>query len=461
MTNADRRKFSVTHQSGDLGGSTLVGKAIKSSVDDDASQGGVARLDYIEYSKFRASLNQSGAFAWSEVPLKNSVKLPQIFWGVGRGWDEANVWALERTLAGSTNVDTVKRNFKHLLTYARFLEATSEDWRHFPVSKEDQPLRKFRAFLIEQRDCGEIKSSTAANCIGAIIQFYRYVQLKGLIDSSKPLWEDRIAIVNRHDSTGFKRTILRLASELSIPNRSLIGDVLEDGLLPIDCEQMSQLLRYTSENETIDFHYMLSCGFFTGARIGSIVSFTVDSIRNAREDPLAPGLFRIAVGPGTGISTKFSVSGEIFIPSALLIDLQAYARSTHRLLREAKAGANHKNLLFLSRSGKPYSVATVNTVNFECRKSASAAGLKSLSQFTFHQSRATFGTWFMSLLLESGSKTDALRIVRDAMLHRSESTTLGYISFLENSKSKIYAASAFNAAFTGIKIPIKPNEIRE
>lgn len=409
-----------------------------------------ARLDFIQYSGFKSSLGESGEFVWAG-PLKTIEKLPQIFWRDGSGWSEANVWALERAAAGEALGDTIKRNLKHLLTYARFLERSEQDWRHFPVRKEDQPVRMFRKFLIDERAAGRIKPSTATNCMAAVIQFYRFVLLKGLINRSQPLWVDRQLVVRIHDSTGFKRTISRLSSELSIPNRAAIGQVLEDGLLPISADHMKQFLQYTANNESIDFHYMLSMGFFTGARIGSIVTIPTAALYSAREDPLSPGLYRITAGPGTGIATKFSVSGDILIPAALLEDLKAYAKSTHRLLREAKADKRHKQLLFLTRTGKPYSVATVNTANFQCRQRAAATGLHFLRDFTFHQSRATFGTWFMQLMLDSGSKTNAIRVVRDAMLHRDEKTTLGYITFLENSQSKIHAANEFNAAFTGMR----------
>lgn len=410
----------------------------------------IARLDFILYSGFKGKLGESGELIWAAQP-KTIEKLPQIFWGDGSGWAEANVWALDRAAVGEALNDTVKRNLKHLLTYARFLERAEEDWRHFPVRKEDQPIRMFRKFLIDERDAGSIKPSTATNCMAAVIQFYRFVHLKGLLDSSKPLWVDRQVVVRLHDSAGFKRTISRLSSELSIPNKSAIGQILEDGLLPISADHMAKLLRHTANNESVDFHYMLSIGFFTGARIGSIVTFPTASLHSAREDPLTPGLYRIAAGPGTGIATKFSVSGDILMPAALLEDLKAYAKSTHRLLREAKADKRHKHLLFLTRTGKPYSVATVNTANFQCRHRATASGLHFLQDFTFHQSRATFGTWFMQLMLDSGSKTNAIRVVRDAMLHRDEKTTLGYITFLENSQSKIHAANEFNAAFTGMR----------
>jgi integrase len=157
------------------------------------------------------------------------------------------------------------------------------------------------------------------------------------------------------------------------------------------------------------------------------------------------------VGPGTGVNTKFSVSGELWVPEALLTDLKTYASSTTRLLREAKADKRDKNLLFLARSGRPYTVETVNRLVYEMRRRAVTAGMHFMQRFRFHQSRATFGTWLMELLLECGAKTDAIRIVRDAMLHKDERTTFGYIKFLENTRAKGDVAAAFNTAFTGLR----------
>ena len=249
---------------------------------------------------------------------------------------------------------------------------------------------------------------------------------------------------------GFKRTIVRLSSELSIPKRQRIGTVLEDGLLPLRAEHMTELLRYTAEHAVEELHRMLNVGFFSGARIGTIVTLTIASLETAREDPQAPGIYRLAVGPGTKISTKFSVRGEIMVPSAVLKDLKRYASSTRRLRRESKANKSDKDILFLTKSGKAYTVETVNRLVYEMRKKATSFGLNFVSRFKFHQSRATFGTWLMQLLLEADNKTDAIRTVRDALLHKDEKTTWGYIKFIENSKAKAHFASEFNAAFTGL-----------
>lgn len=78
------------------------------------------------------------------------------------------------------------------------------------------------------------------------------------------------------------------------------------------------------------------------------------------------------------------------------------------------------------------------------------AELAFMAHFKFHQSRATFGTWLMQIMLEAGAKTTAVQVVRDAMLHKSESTTFGYIRFIENTRAKAHFAAKFNAAFTGL-----------
>ena len=410
----------------------------------------MARLEFINYQRFNGRLNAEGGLAWSPSITKPIRLVPQLYWHDSAPWAEANLWALERTTNTPLDDETVKRTMKHLRRYAEFLETKAIDWRHFPILKADQPLRQFRKQLLDDADTGKIAISTARNCMSAVIQFYRFADANDLVGGTSPLWADRLAVIPFMDSRGFKRTITRLVSDLSIPDRARVGAVLEDGLLPLRAEHMTELLRYTASNAVEELHLMLATGFFTGARIGTITTLTVTSLETAREDSQTPGIYLLPVGPGTGISTKFSVSGEIMVPKAVLEELRRYATCTTRLLRESKAHKKHKNLLFLTRSGKPYSVATVNRLNYEMRRRARNAGMQFMNRFRFHQSRATFGTWLMQLLLESGGKTAAIRVVRDAMLHKDERTTLLYITFLENTPAKAHFAAEFNNAFTGL-----------
>lgn len=196
---------------------------------------------------------------------------------------------------------------------------------------------------------------------------------------------------------------------------------------------------------------MLVAGFFTGARVGTVTTLTVSSLHSAREDPLTPGIYLLRVGPGSGIATKFSVRGELMVPSAVLEALKDYATSPRRLLREAKADGEFRDRLFIGRRGQPYTVEAVDRLVHSMRVLAVSAGLRFMHSFKFHQTRATFGTWLMEILLDAGARTDAIRIVRDAMLHKDERTTFAYIRFIERQRSKSDLAAAFNEAFTGFK----------
>ena len=410
----------------------------------------MARLEFIQYEFFEASLHEEQHLAWTKQAKKPIERLPQLFWEDGSGWDEANAWALERR-DSRLDSETTKSTMKHLCRYANFLEAHSLSWQHFPMRSDERAPRKFRKHLLDQMKNGALANSTASNCINAIVQFYRFANLHNLIRSSGPMWADRPVVIRYHDIAGFERSMVRLSTDLAIPNRARIGTILEDGLLPLSSEHMSILLAYTAKHSIEELHLMLSTGFFTGARVGTVTTLTVSSLETARKDPHTPGIYLLPVGPGTGVATKFSVTGNLMVPAAVLTDLKTYATSTTRLLRETKARREDKDLLFLARSGRPYTVETVNRLVCEMRKKAVLAGLKFTHRFTFHQSRATFGTWLMQLLLEHVSPTIAIGIVRDAMFHKDEKTTMGYITFLENTRAKGKFAVAFNEAFTGLR----------
>ena len=410
----------------------------------------MARLEYVHHQFFEGSL-RGGELEWEKQGRKDAPGLPQIFLEDGRGWSEVNVWALDRAASGDVSTETVKRTMKHLCRYACFLEEAEIDWRHFPVRKEEQVLRRFRKHLVDAIRTGELSGATASNCITSVIQFYRFARAHHLVGTDSPLWEDRRVIVRYFDAVGFEKNAVRLSTDLKIPNRRRMSMRLEDGLLPLRAEHMSQLLAYSQQHVLEELHNMLIAGFFTGARVGTITTLSVSSLYSVREDPLTPGVFLLQVGPGTGIETKFSVRGELMVPSAVLDSLRLYATSTRRLLREARAERHLRDRLFLGRRAQPYTVAAVNRLVHEMRAQAVAAGLPFMHRFRFHQSRATFGTWLMEILLDAGARTDAVRIVRDAMLHKDERTTLGYINFLERQRPKRALADAFNEAFTGLR----------
>lgn len=412
----------------------------------------MARLELINFQPWKAVAGGDGASGWQvDTQRRVAADLPQIFWSTGSSWPEVNLWALERSTIERSKPATVLSAMSHLKAYADFLERSGLDWRHFPTRRDERVLDRFRGHLLDAVAAGQLALSTASVRMNAVIRFYKFADLHGMVQPRAPMWQEHTVVLPFFDAIGFRRTMTRVTTSLGISNRSRIGATLEDGLLPLSNHATTELLSFTSKEASPELHLMLSIGFFTGARVGTIVSLTKDSVLTAREAPLTPGFLLLNVGPGTEVSTKFDVKGQLHFPALLFQDLKDYIFSTERLHREARAGAADKGKVFLTRRSKKYSVESVDRLIQELRKITMLRGMEFMNRFRFHQSRATYGTWLMRLMLDHSSPAIAIEFVKNAMLHKHESTTLRYIRFIEVTAGKIEAARAFNEAFTGIK----------
>ncbi len=414
----------------------------------------MARLEYIHYKPHRPVVESKGGI-WELDDIARPVEgLPQIFWADGDPWREANLWAVEMWRDRRVKVKTIRSLLYHIHKYANWLEEQAAnnraiDWRHFPQSKSERVLNRFRGDLIEQRDAGVLKPSTTTARMRAVIRFYRYADGRNFISRNAPKWKDKAVMVSYFDDAGFARTMNRLTTDLAIPNRARQGRTLEDGLLPISVQHMSKLLQFAKEGASQELYLMLMVGFYTGARLGTITTIRVKALYEAMPDPAAPGMWQIPVGPGTGIDTKSDVSGHLMLTDVLMETLKAYATSRRRLDRVIKATDENKTNLFLTRYFKPYTPASIDRAMVTLRRSGQAAGLKFLEKFKFHQSRATFGTWLMSICLETVSVKAAIAFVKGALLHKDERTTFRYVRFIEHTQTKIEMANAFTRAFLG------------
>lgn len=410
----------------------------------------MARLEYVDFKHYREVI-EGGVFTWALDKLARPVdRLPQLFWQNGEGWAEANHWALEKASSRSLKIDSIKSLMKHLHAYAEFLEARNLDWRHFPLLKSGRAVVLFRGQLMEQIQRGSLASSTARARISAVIQFYRHADAHGFIVAGTSMWRERSVVIPYYDLLGYKRGKARVLTDLAIPNKGRTGVRLEDGLLPLSEVHMMQLLDFTSRWRTQELHLMLTTGFYTGARLGTIVSLRLQNLEQAVPDPYLAGFFLLRVGPRTGVSTKFDVEGDLLVPDFLLAALRQYAYSTTRLKREVKAQDVDRSRLFLTSRSRQYTSNSVDRLMTDLRRDALRNDLRFMARFRFHQTRATYGTWLMKLALGVTSVPAAIEFVKNAMLHKHESSTFSYIKFIEANKGKQEVAEAFNRAFTGI-----------
>lgn len=408
-------------------------------------------LEVCSFEPWQFDADADGAFEWRHASLRKSVeRLPQIFWEDGSGWAEVNLWALHDLAGPRANVDTVYAKMRHLHAYAKYLSSNGLDWRHFPTRIDERSLVKFRGHLISKVDSGDLAISTASVRMSAVIQFYRFAQAKKLVRPESPPWVERQVVLKYVDSVGFTRSMTRASTNLHIACRRRVGESLEGGLLPLSAWATKELIDYLETNESTELSLMILVGLFTGARVGTITTFRKSNLKSARPDPHLGDIHLIRVGPGTGIKTKFDVSGELMIPTTLLRKLELYAESTERLKRESRAAASEKAYLFLTKQARRYSVGTVDRLVEKLRTKAHANGLLFMDGFKFHQTRATFGTALMKLLLPLMSVANAIDFVRSAMHHKSEATTFRYVKFLENSKGKQELADAYTRAFSGL-----------
>jgi integrase len=244
--------------------------------------------------------------------------------------------------------------------------------------------------------------------------------------------------------------MVRVTTDVSIPNRSRPGLRLEDGLLPITDQHKLDLLEFARTNASPEMHLMLMTGFFSGARLETILTLRTTSLNDAVRDVGMPNIWRVKVGPGTGVATKFDVSGDLLIPDQLMQELNDHTVSKRHISRVIKADNADKTLVFLTRYSTPYQVKSVDREMVDLRRAGQAAGLKFLQKFKFHQTRATFGTWLMKLCLAVSSVKASIEFVKNAMLHKHEATTFKYVKFIETTKVSIEIEKAFSESFMGL-----------
>ncbi|WLH29934.1 site-specific integrase [Pseudomonas canadensis] len=417
----------------------------------------MARLRYIQLTQHRSAV-VGGKVEWR--PLINHIgqpRVPVLVWENGEPWREANLWAMHRVMEREVHADTVRANMNSLLMYARWLEETGTSWWEFPAKKADRCLVQFRGFVIKMRDADTIAPSTASQRMRDVINFYRWLQASSFLKSSWPLWQERTINIRFVSNVGFERTMSVKTTDLHIPNRSSVGEKLESGLLPVSAADRDQIIRFVHGNGSWELYLLLTLGFYTGMRIGTLCDLKIDTIRNATPEPLTPNMYRIAVGPGAQpkVKTKFGVTGNPWITREHRDLLLRYIVSPRRETRVKKATADSKDLVFLTKNGNPYvsgcseRSSAINVEIFSMRRKAATQGLKIFQGFYFHRSRATFATQLTSILLPIAGVAPTLGVVMEAMLHKDEMTTLKYIKFVQRSPMKEAMANEFTKAFMG------------
>lgn len=418
----------------------------------------MARLESICFIPHRSSVIDRSVI-WSPVSGGNVINgLPQLFWEDGSPWREANLWAQERATSTDVSLKTVQSNITALQSYANWLEETGTKWWDFPLKKSDRCLVRYRGALIRARNEGKVAPSTASQRMAALVRFYRWLYSSGLVSPDWPMWHERVVGIHLVDHVGFTRTVAVKTTDLSIRNRKAVGEKLEDGLLPVSVKDCDSLLLFAKENASEELFLMLSLGFFTGMRLGTLTDLRIETLDHAMPDSSGEELYRLWVGPGASppVHTKGDVTDYIHITRTHLDALREYFYSVRRLTRQALASPKNRNLVFLTRFGNPYSSRgsdkspAINVEMHALRARGTSQGVEVLRHFHFHQTRCTFATELARLAISAGGAINAVAIVKEFLLHKLEQTALRYIKFVEKTPIKEEAANAFTRSFLGV-----------
>lgn len=418
----------------------------------------MAHLESIRFIPHRPIVVDESV-TWAQIACAKVIEeLPQIAWNNGSLWREANLWALAQGTTRDVSIETVDSNMSALLTYANWLESTATDWWDFPIRKSDRCLVRYRKHLIEQRDANAMASSTASRKMSVAIMFYRWLHASGLISPDWPMWKERVVGIRLTDSFGLERTLPVITTDLAIKNRRMHGEVLEDGLIPVSTNDREAILSLAKTQTSDELFLMLTLGFFTGMRVGTLSDLKIQTLDRAVQDPSSPELFRLAVGPGADppVATKGGVTGQIYISKVHLDALREYFYSVRRLKRQALAAPRYRSLVFLTPHGHPYvqratsKSSAINVAMHSLRELGVASGIEVLRNFKFHQSRCTFATELARVAISHCGPINAIAIVKDALLHKHEETSLRYIKFVQKAPAKAAAADAFTRDFLGV-----------
>jgi hypothetical protein len=376
--------------------------------------------------------------------------VPMLFDDVGEPYLVINQYAIDYSKRSSDVAEhkTLKIKMTHLKAYVDFLHEQKVSWLHFPRNQYDNVLFRFRQYLINQREVALIAPSTANARMNAIVNFYRYAQVHKFVDGK--LWKEKEVKLSFFTAVGFKRTMSSVTTDLNIrytPRKDSTS--LEGGLMPLNQKDKKTLLN-VSINGNLHLYLMLQTGFITAARSETVRTINKTQLFAATVSP--DGYYRVRVGPGTGIKTKFSVVGALQIPKQFYDVLCSYAVSDLRAGRSKKAKYTDKDLLFLTVRGNPFAEHTLSKLMFDLRDSLLIQGYSQFSNFHFHQTRATAITERVLIAVDVYGINDyrGVNDVKEFALHKDELTTWKYFKYVEHEPKRQEAGNKFVDSMFGM-----------
>jgi integrase len=430
----------------------------------------MARLEYIRLPLERGVVEDDGVRFVPQEAIGPRTRLrmrvcgervPQLLWASGDFWSEANLWFLARTrqlLSGQIKEVTIGANGKDLLAYADWLELSGMQWWLCHSRDDQRPLNLYRGHLVKSYEEGVIAPTLASRRMATLKTFYRWLLSEEILSPGFPLWSERNVLIAYEDAFGFRRHIEAVQTSLDIKAAQRIGEVsLEEGLQPVSLEVRDAILDLTHRRFSHELFLMLSLGFWSGLRLGTVCDLKIQTIENAVQIHECSALKQISVGPLANPSVQMKLgqsSDGIVVPTQLLEELLDYSVSLVRGKRAALAKPEHKHLLFLTKFGNPYGTSgsdrspTINAEMSRLKRLAREEGL-CIDDFTFHWSRATFATMWARAARANGHLHEFMPTLKQMLAHKHDRTTERYIRWVEKEEVRAAVMDEFTRTMFG------------
>ncbi|QWT47067.1 tyrosine-type recombinase/integrase [Azospira inquinata] len=347
---------------------------------------------------------------------------------------------------------------------------------HFPRNKLARVTYRYRGHLIQKIYARELAPATAKRRMGVVISFYRWLIEENLFEPDFPPWQERQYLLSVKNTHGFSMTRSVASTDISI-KASKTDDpfegTIQDGskLRPLSVEEQQWVMEGARTLGNPEMQLLILFMLLTGARIQTACTLRVRHFIGTnphfgRALSSDIQIFKLPVGPATGIDTKNDKNMVLQVPRALYEVLRTYAQSSRAKRRRELTidGDNPDQYLFLTQQGRPYFTGKDEALTFDPklkRRHQKTGGTvrqyikdhlipyirhryDKNFHFRIHDLRASFGmnqTDMQMSLVEKGDITLAkARIAVMALMgHASSATTDLYLDYRKQMQ-QAYAA---------------------
>lgn len=358
-------------------------------------------------------------------------------------WSQGYVAQMKGEPIDLKTVDSISKDLKLFLDYLRKHKLSYLETVATPVAYDDRellPVWKYRSELRQRVKARDLGWDTAQRMIRRVREFYVWsyhrgkmeylpfsLEFKAIRKKKENDYDVLFLLPNKKDTS-----ITAWVSDLSIPKIDKQPQKSKEGLQPFSRQELTALL-LTNVAKHRTYGLFLKCAYLAGLRSFEVVQIDYSDIKNPAAEPHRV-VYQI------GLVRKHNIPKPINISRNLMIELFNYTQHEQwrkrRIKHESKYGIDNKSHplpLFLNSSGERMAETSPSDTIGEVKKEQRAKEGEVLSR-TYHDLRATFGTYLAIYLINKLEDIKRVRaILRKWMGHEDSKTSEGYIDFAKAS----------------------------